>query len=69
LDNLKTMEAAGWVCILRNVEVPLYEFKIPRTRRGGVVRIYFAYSKNEENAIVLFTAELKKKEQIKSQTN
>jgi len=39
----------------------LYEMRIPKQARGGVVRIYFCFSETEENTIILLDLELKHK--------
>lgn len=39
----------------------LYEMRIPKQARGGVVRIYFCFSVTEENTIILLDLELKHK--------
>jgi hypothetical protein len=39
----------------------LHEMRIPKTRRGGVFRIYFGYARNRPDVLVLFDAELKHK--------
>lgn len=37
----------------------LLEMRIPKTLRGGVVRIYFCYAAGDEQTIILLEAELK----------
>ena len=37
----------------------LCEMRIPKQRRGGVVRVYFCFGKKEKDTIVLLDAELK----------
>lgn len=39
---------------------PLYEFRIPPKKSGGVVRLYFAHKENDPKVIVILSAELKK---------
>lgn len=58
LENLKPYEQSEVVGKLGEIKAPLYEFRIPKTKRGGVVRIYFCYK--EPGCIVLLDAELKK---------
>lgn len=60
LENLRAFELAEIVGRLGEVKAPLYEFRIPKTRRGGVVRIYFCYRTEEPGCIILLDAELKK---------
>lgn len=38
---------------------PIYEFRIPKTRKGGVVRLYFGYQNNNNSIIHILAAELK----------
>jgi len=39
----------------------LHEMRIPKTRSGGVFRIYFCYSRSKEAYLILLEAELKHK--------
>jgi hypothetical protein len=57
-----------WVERLPNVAVPLFEFRIPPQRRGGVVRLYFGYKKSSLNSIEILTAELKHKTKANQDT-
>lgn len=40
---------------------PIYEFRIPPKKPGGVVRLYFCYKKDDPNTIVILSGELKKR--------
>ena len=57
--NLSDLERQKWVQRLQNVPERIYEFRIPPTQRGGVVRIYFAYKPNDPDTIILLSAEKK----------
>lgn len=65
---LKNVQAAETLTALeksREVEhmgEKLHEMRIPKTRKGGVARIYFAYA-NEPNTIVILDAEFKHERQ------
>lgn len=61
LDDLKRFEKNKWVGKLKKEDSPIYEFRIPPTKRGGVVRIYFAYIDSKPKSIMLLSAELKHK--------
>jgi hypothetical protein len=37
----------------------LYEMRIPKSKRGGVVRIYFCYSESNRQELILLDSELK----------
>jgi hypothetical protein len=59
-SNLKDLERQKWVEKLKKVKEPIFEFRIPPgKRKGGVVRLYFAYKPNEPNTIILLSAEKK----------
>ncbi len=62
-SNLGIFERQGRVEKLKRTSVPIYEFKIPPTRKGGVVRLYFAFKKNDLNTIHILSAELKHKKE------
>lgn len=69
-SNLDEYFATEWVKRLPKTKEKLFEFRIPPTRRGGVVRIYFGFKKDDPSTVILLSAELKKgkkanKEQIK----
>ena len=61
LDDLKYFEKNKWVGKLKKEDSPVNEFRIPPAKRGGVVRIYFAYINNKPKSIMLLSAELKHK--------
>lgn len=58
-ENLDFLTQTGWIEHLNKNNIPLFEIKIPPTKRGGVVRLYCAYKKNNPNAICVLAAELK----------
>lgn len=58
--DLESLKNQKWVERISYSNYPLYEFRIPPQRRGGVVRLYFAYKKNNSKTIVILSAELKK---------
>ncbi len=60
-SDLKVLENKGWVERIKSSKYSIYEFKIPPQKRGGVVRLYFAYKKNKANTIIILAAELKKR--------
>jgi hypothetical protein len=57
LEPLVKTEVVG---NLKGRKAPLWEFRIPKRRPGGVVRIYFCYRTEEPGCIILLDAELKK---------
>jgi phage-related protein len=61
-DDLSMYQKRAQVSRLRNSSEPIWEFRIPKTRRGGVVRIYFCYHTglSGDPMIVLLSMELKK---------
>lgn len=60
-SNLNDLEKQEIVKPVKYTKVPLYEFRIPKTRRKGVVRLYFAYKKSDRNTIIILAAEKKNK--------
>ena len=64
--DLESFKSQKWVDHISS-KYPLYEFKIPPQRRGGVVRLYFAHKKNNPNIIVILSAELKKDKKANSE--
>jgi len=46
----------------------LWEFRIPPKKKGGVLRIYFCFSKIERQKIVLLDGELKKRKRANTTT-
>ena len=48
---------------ISNLSGGLYEMRIPKQDRKGVVRIYFCYHPGTENALILLCAELKHKKE------
>jgi putative component of toxin-antitoxin plasmid stabilization module len=55
LESLDAHEKSGEIAPLGE---SLHEMRIPKTRKGGVARVYFAYA-NEPNTIVILDAEFK----------
>lgn len=64
-SNLDILERQEIVGKLRN-KPHIYEFRIPPTKSGGVIRLYFGYKKNDKNTIVILTGEFKKKREANS---
>ena len=62
-QNLSDLERQRWVSRLSEASLPIYEFRIPPTKKGGVVRLYFGYKKSDKNTIVILTGELKHKKE------
>ncbi|ACR80643.1 hypothetical protein [Kosmotoga olearia] len=46
----------------------LYELRVPKRAKGGVVRLYFMFSPWEEEALILLDAELKKQDSASTKT-
>lgn len=59
-SDLEVLKRQKWVRPLKHIKEPILEFRIPPSRRGGVVRLYFAYKKNDSNTIIILSAEKKK---------
>ncbi len=59
-ESLDFLFASGGVMKLSGCSEPIHEFRIPPSKKGGVVRIYFAYNPDNNKEIWLFSAELKK---------
>lgn len=59
------LRGTGWVRPLREIKEPIWEFRIPPTRRGGVVRIYFCHK--GDDSIVCLVGEFKKRVEASSQ--
>jgi hypothetical protein len=61
-SNLNILERQKWVERLKKVDEPIYEFRIPPgKRKGGVVRLYFGYKRNDSSTIIILSAEKKDK--------
>ncbi len=60
MDTLHRLEEQGIVERLGGISVPLYEIRIPKRRRGGVVRLYFGYAIGVRPTIVLLAGEVKR---------
>ncbi len=61
-EDLKQFEDQEIVTRLTGRQVRLYELRIPKRAKGGVLRVYFGYLDNKKrNEIMLFTAEFKKR--------
>lgn len=63
--NLELLKTQKWVSNISYSKYPLFEFRIPPRRRGGVVRLYFAHKRGNPNTIVILSAEFKKKSEAK----
>jgi len=59
--GLEILKANQRVGPLKGVKEPIWEFRIPPRKRGGVVRIYFCHKKEDHNCIICLDAELKKR--------
>ncbi|MGC9384405.1 MAG: hypothetical protein ACP5D6_07390 [Kosmotogaceae bacterium] len=46
--------------VITNLGKGLYELRVPKRAKGGVVRIYFMFSPMERETLILLDAELKK---------
>lgn len=66
-SNLDFLIKTDWVGKLSHCKHPIFEFKIPPQKKGGVVRLYFGYVKNDSNTIIILSAELKKRTSPDSQ--
>lgn len=60
-EDLQKFFDAETIAPLHGNKKGLYEMRIPPERRGGVVRIYFCFSVDSRDTLVLLDAELKKK--------
>lgn len=58
-SNLRALENNKWIRNLKGIKLPIKEFRIPPKRQRGVVRLYFAYKKNDSNTIFILSGELK----------
>lgn len=59
-ENLDFFIRNSIVKRLGNVGEPIFEFRIPPgKKKGGVVRIYFCYQKDNSNNLILLSAEKK----------
>ncbi len=58
VTNLEDFVKTQWVSRLSHVKEPLYEFRIPPRRKGGVVRLYFAYAQ-DKGSIKIYSGEIK----------
>jgi len=65
-SDLTFLVRQKWVEKLKGTKLPIWEFRIPPQKRGGVVRSYFAYKKNCQNTIIILSVE---KKQGKSEAN
>jgi hypothetical protein len=58
-DDLSLWENNKRAGRLKWVKEPIWEFRIPPTRSGGVVRLYFGYDKHNKRKIHILQAEVK----------
>lgn len=65
--DLETLKRQRWAAQISYSKCPLYEFRIPPQKRGGVVRLYFAHKKNNPETICILSAELKKGKKANSE--
>jgi hypothetical protein len=54
------LKRQSWIEPLVGTKEPIHEFRIPPTKKGGVVRLYFGYKQNDPKTIFILSAELKK---------
>ena len=66
-NNLERLKSQGWVGNISYSKYSLFEFRIPPRKKGGVVRLYFAHKKGTPKTIVILSAELKKKSEVRSE--
>ncbi len=59
-EGIDVLRKSQRVSILRGLQDPIWEFRIPPRRRGGVVRIYFFFNKGDSDSIICLNAEFKK---------
>ena len=57
--NLDKYNSNEWVTPLKGIKEPIFEFRIPPRDKKGVIRLYFAYKKNNQNTIIILSAEIK----------
>lgn len=57
--DLEKWKRQGYIKKIHS-DFPIFEFKIPPKKQGGVVRLYFARKKNNPNSIIILSAELKR---------
>lgn len=58
--NLNDLKKQGWVERLPYLKAPIFEFRIPPKKPGGVTRLYFGYENNNPESIHILSAEEKK---------
>lgn len=57
-----------WHGNLSHLSAPIRELRIPPTRSGGVVRLYYCIDKRSPNAIVILDGEVKKNNRASAYT-
>lgn len=64
-ERLKEDDAAFSLYVqsghIKRLDEDLWEFRIPPSGKGGVLRVYFCFSRLEEGKIVILDAEVKKR--------
>jgi hypothetical protein len=60
IDNLEKYKKTKWVKKIPKQSKPIFEFRIPPTKSGGVVRLYFGYKKRLKSEICILSCELKR---------
>lgn len=58
-SSLDDLIRQRWVGHLKKIKAPIFEFRIPPRKQGGVIRLYFAYKENDSSTIVILSAERK----------
>jgi putative component of toxin-antitoxin plasmid stabilization module len=54
--------------VITNLGKGLYELRVPKRAKGGVVRIYFMFNPMERETLILLDAELKKQKAASTET-
>lgn len=58
-ENLDMLKRDSRVGALKYISEPILEFRIPPTKSGGVVRLYFSYMSKNKDSIIILSAERK----------
>ena len=57
--GLEDYKKLKWVKPLKGVKAPIQELRIPKTRKGGVLRLYFADLPDKSGDIIVLSEEFK----------
>lgn len=63
--DYRTLDDLGKQKIYKPLKDGISEFRIPPRAKGGVVRVYFTFSKVERNTIIVLDVEYKKRKKGK----